>query len=54
MNAVALAEKHFGTQIDARRYVFESLAQLAQAYSEAPTPVITKKVGLLGRLFGGR
>lgn len=54
MNAVALAEQHFGNKVDARRYVYESLAQLASAYQEQPTASKVKKGGLLGRLFGGR
>jgi Phosphopantetheine attachment site len=54
MNAVALAEQHFGTKVDARRYVYESLAQLATAYREQPSVTKAKKTGLLGRLFGGR
>jgi Phosphopantetheine attachment site len=54
MNAVALAEKHFNTKVDARRYVFESLAQLAQAYVAPSSPLPPSKPGLLGRLFGGR
>ncbi len=54
MNAVALAEQHFGTKVDARRYVYESLAQLASAYQTQLGVVKAKKSGLLGRLFGGR
>ena len=54
MNAVALAEQHFGSKVDARRYVYESLAQLASAYQAQPVVAKAKKTGLLGRLFGGR
>jgi amino acid adenylation domain-containing protein len=54
MNAVALAERHFGSKVDARRYVFESLAQLAKAYEESQVGTAVGKVGLLSRIFGGR
>jgi hypothetical protein len=54
MQAVALAERHFDSKVDARRYVFESLAQLVKAYGEQVSIATPNKVSLLGRLFGGR
>jgi hypothetical protein len=51
MQAIATMEKKTGQPIAARRYMFQTLAQLAAAYDEpvvAPPP----KQGLVGRLMG--
>lgn len=57
MQAIATMEKDTGKRINPRRYLFESLAQVAKAYDEAesqqaaPEP---KKAGFLKRLFGSK
>ena len=52
MQAVAAMEGSIRRRIDARRYVFETLAQIAAGYDEAP-PIAEPKRGLVARLFGG-
>jgi Phosphopantetheine attachment site len=52
MQAVAKAEQHFKTKVHEQRYVFETLAQLAQAYQQAAPQVEPEKKSLMGRLFG--
>ena len=52
MQAVAAMERSIRRRIDARRYVFETLAQIAAGYDEAP-PIAEPKRGLVARLFGG-
>ncbi len=52
MQAVAQAEQHFKTKVHEQRYVFETLAQLAQAYQQDVAQVTTEKKSLIGRLFG--
>jgi amino acid adenylation domain-containing protein len=59
MQAVAAAEKQFGAPIDPRRYVMESLSQIAQGYdlaaakNQSSNANPSEKKSLLGRLFGG-
>ncbi len=59
MQAVAQLEQRLGRSISARRYVFDSLAQLATAYDEAPQravadagPNAPAQPGLFKRLAG--
>ena len=51
MQAIATMEKKTGQQIAARRYMFQTLAQLAASYDE-PVAAPPAKPGLMGRLFG--
>jgi amino acid adenylation domain-containing protein len=51
MQAIATMEKKTGRQIAARRYMFQTLAQLAASYDE-PVPEAPPKPGLVGRLLG--
>jgi acyl carrier protein len=58
MRVVQQSEQSFGQRIEARRYMFESLAQLAasQVSSLAPLVPVTEapgRSGLLGRVFSG-
>jgi amino acid adenylation domain-containing protein len=53
MRCVEAMERASGRRIEPRRYVFESLRQLAAAYDSAPA-ASPKRSGLLGRLFGGK
>jgi amino acid adenylation domain-containing protein len=52
MQAVSRMEAESGRTVEARRYVFDSLAQLAAAYEAAPAARPKARRGLLGRLFG--
>jgi len=55
MQAVALLEQELGMRINARRYVYESLAQLAAAYDQGETAapvVVTAKPSLIKRIAG--
>jgi non-ribosomal peptide synthetase component F/acyl carrier protein len=65
MQAVSLLEGRLGRRISARRYVFDSLGQLAAAYDEAPSSAVEQPTaqpaaaapapaakGLLSRLAG--
>jgi hypothetical protein len=51
MQAITKMEQNTGRQVAARRYMFQTLAQLASSYEEpvAPAP---QKTGLVGRLLG--
>ena len=51
MQAIATMEKKTGRQIAARRYMFQTLAQLAASYDEPVAEPPTKQ-GLVGRLLG--
>ncbi len=51
MQAIATMEKKTGRQIAARRYMFQTLAQLAASYDEPAAEPPTKQ-GLVGRLLG--
>ncbi|HEU4781111.1 MAG TPA: AMP-binding protein, partial [Steroidobacteraceae bacterium] len=51
MQAIATMEKKTGRQIAARRYMFQTLAQLAASYDE-PATAPPPKQGLVGRLLG--
>jgi amino acid adenylation domain-containing protein len=51
MQAIATMEKKTGRQIAARRYMFQTLAQLAASYDEPAAEPPTKR-GLVGRLLG--
>jgi non-ribosomal peptide synthetase component F/acyl carrier protein len=51
MQAIATMEKKTGQQIAARRYMFQTLAQLAASYDE-PVAAPAPKPGLVGRLLG--
>jgi hypothetical protein len=51
MQAIATMEKKTGRQIAARRYMFQTLAQLAASYDE-PAAAPPPKQGLVGRLLG--
>jgi hypothetical protein len=53
MQAVASMEQTLKRRIDPRRYIFESLAQIAAGYDEAPELPQPRR-GLVGRLFGGK
>ena len=53
MQSVETLEAELHRRIDPRRYIFESLAQIAAGYDTAP-PLEAPKRGLLNRLFGGR
>ncbi len=56
MQAVSAASAQLGSSVDPRRYLMESLMQLAQGYDAGPTPPaapVASKKGLLGKLFGG-
>ena len=55
MQAVARLEQELGMRINARRYVYESLAQLAAAYDQGETAapvVVTAKPSLIKRIAG--
>ncbi|MCA3181728.1 MAG: amino acid adenylation domain-containing protein [Burkholderiaceae bacterium] len=52
MRAIETMERELGRRVEPRRYLFESLAQIATAYDAAQPPP-AKVPGLLGRLFGG-
>lgn len=54
MQAITKMEQKTGKQIAARRYMFQTLAQLASSYEEeAATPETTRqKTSLVGRLLG--
>jgi len=61
MRAVRQAEQALGWRIEARRYVFENLGQLAAGApqpragaADAPAEAPAARPGLLGRLFGQR
>jgi hypothetical protein len=51
MQAIATMEKKTGRQIAARRYMFQTLAQLAASYDE-PAAEAPPKQGFVGRLLG--
>jgi amino acid adenylation domain-containing protein len=51
MQAISAMEKETGKRINPRRYLFESLAQVAKSYDDAEVTA-PKKQGLLSRLFG--
>jgi amino acid adenylation domain-containing protein len=51
MRAVVDAEKKLGLKVDPRRFVFETLRQVARAYDEAA--VQAPKKGMWNTLFGG-
>jgi len=51
MQAIATMEKKTGRQIAARRYMFQTLAQLAASYDE-PAAEPPPRQGLVGRLLG--
>jgi acyl carrier protein len=62
MRVIAQAEQVMGFRVEPRRYVFESLGQLASAASGTPIDVMAeaaaaeaepKRGGLLGRVFSG-
>lgn len=53
MQAVTSMEQTLKRRIDPRRYIFESLAQIAAGYDEAPALPQPRR-GLVGRLFGGK
>ncbi|MGJ7489004.1 amino acid adenylation domain-containing protein [Variovorax sp. ZT4R33] len=58
MRVVQQSEQNFGQRIEARRYMFESLAQLAASQVSAPAPLTSAapppaRGGLLGRVFSG-
>lgn len=50
MQAVGLMERRIGRRVDPRRYIFESLAQIARGYDEADA-VSQYKPGIMDRLF---
>ena len=55
MQAVARLEQELGMRINARRYVYESLAQLAAAYDQGETAapvVVAAKPSLIKRIAG--
>lgn len=57
MQAIATMEKDTGKRINPRRYLFESLAQVARAYDEADTVTVApepRKTGFLKKLFGSK
>jgi hypothetical protein len=51
MQAIAKMEQNTGRQIAARRYMFQTLAQLASSYDE-PLAEPPAKKGLVGKLLG--
>ncbi len=51
MQAITQMEQKTGKQIAARRYMFQTLAQLAASYDET-TVAAPQKTGFMGRLFG--
>ena len=59
MRVVQQSEQSFGQRIEARRYMFESLAQLAASQVTSPAPLTpaeepsSARPGLLGRVFSG-
>ncbi|RYY55309.1 MAG: acyl carrier protein [Comamonadaceae bacterium] len=59
MRVVQQSEQSFGQRIEARRYMFESLAQLAASQVTSPAPLppaeepVSARPGLLGRVFSG-
>lgn len=53
MQAIATMEQDVGKTLNPRLYLFESLAQIARAYDEAP-PMPVRKRNLLSRLFHGK
>jgi acyl carrier protein len=58
MRVVQQSEQSFGQRIEARRYMFESLAQLAASQVSSPAPLAPVadapgRSGLLGRVFSG-
>ena len=59
MRVVQQSEQAFGQRIEARRYLFESLAQLAASQVSMPAPLTSAdaraptRPGLLGRVFSG-
>ena len=59
MRVVQQSEQSFGQRIEARRYMFESLAQLAASQVTSPAPLTPAeepspaRPGLLGRVFSG-
>lgn len=57
MQAISMMEKATGKRVTPRRYIFESLAQLAASYDATPaqqadTPTPPAATGLIARLFG--
>jgi acyl carrier protein len=51
MQAILAMESRTGKRLNPRRFIFESLRQIARAYDE--TAVDAPKQGLLNRLFSG-
>jgi acyl carrier protein len=54
MQAIEAMEREAGKRINPRAYLFDSLAQIARAYDDAPAtaPVEQSKPGIFRRLFG--
>ncbi|MDO4905905.1 MAG: amino acid adenylation domain-containing protein [Lautropia sp.] len=59
MQAIAQMRERTGLRVNPRRFVFETLAQVARAYDEAtpedqPRPAAAGRAGLMSRLFGSK
>lgn len=59
MQALAQMQERTGKRVNPRRYVFETLAQVARAYEEAepesaapPPPPPARSSGIVSRMFG--
>jgi acyl-coenzyme A synthetase/AMP-(fatty) acid ligase len=52
MQAITKMEQKTGKQVAARRYMFQTLAQLASSYEEPVAAAAPQKKGLMGRLLG--